>query len=586
MPKSNLFKKMIGLIVIMLVPIVSLYFYSNKTNVDVLEKELNRSNTNQLLFFQNQVNANIDLLSLWPNLLILDPDIKSFRDIFRYSEYLDLDSIMLIKRIQKKLNIQESSLSWKTALLIYSPTLKRVVSANDARVFDEADLKQRMQPGWQVSKSGSAEQQNYTFSFMTTYPYSTFRHPENANLVIEVQFDSGNIADMLDKFKSDGRRDPFFYKKDTGIIFNRTADRELAKQLIELLERHPWKDVENRTVDLGGESYYVNIVHSRTTGWYLIDYMPLSDIVAPIRESNRIFYMAVGGLMLMSCMTAYLLYAQVQVPLRQIVTGFQKLKNGDYSVRMNVKRNNEFGFVFSRFNSMVVQIQDLFERVYKEKIHVREARLKQLQSQINPHFLYNCFSFIASMAKLKNTGAVVAMAENLSRYYRYTTRQERDMAPLSDEFDFIASYLEIQKMRMKRLHVDLRLPDRMRKIEVPPLVLQPLVENAVLHGIEPHAKSGRIRIIGEWNENGPSLTVEDDGCGMSDQELSLLTKRLREPMEEEKGCGLWNVYQRMLLRFGPDAEVRFAASELGGLKVTLAWPVMSTDSKTDMREIS
>lgn len=398
---------------------------------------------------------------------------------------------------------------------------------------------------------------------------------------MKVEFDSRNIEDMLDKFKSDGRRDPFYYKQGTGLIFNRSADKLLANELVKRLEQEQLKQSENRTVNINGESYSVNIVYSDKMGWYLIDYMPLSEILHPIQTSNRLFYFAIGALLLMSCLVAYLLYVQVQVPVRLLVGGFQRLKQGDYSARVEIKGKNEFSFLSGRFNSMVEQIQKLIENVLMEKIHVREARLKQLQSQINPHFFYNCFSFITSMAKLDNMGAVVGMSHNLSRYYRYTTRQERDLVALSEETEFVTHYLEIQKMRMSRLQYDVHIPPQMRKRDLPPLVLQPLVENAVIHGIEPVSKEGLVRITGTCNGRVMTLTVEDDGKGMTPEEIIVLENKLGKAMDEEMGCGLWNVHQRMRLRFGEDAGLTIAPSSLGGLQVKLQWLLPLTDNNMD-----
>jgi len=187
---------------------------------------------------------------------------------------------------------------------------------------------------------------------------------------------------------------------------------------------------------------------------------------------------------------------------------------------------------------MVAQIQSLFENVYMEKIHVREARLKQLQSQINPHFFYNCFSFITSMAKLNNQQAVIAMSKNLSQYYRYTTRQERDLVPMIEEIDFVQNYLEIQQMRMSRLNYNIHLPETIKSILIPPLIVQPLVENAVIHGIERYSSAGLITITGWYKNDQWFLSVEDDGKGMEPEALTRLQQSLSEPLGEEMGCGL------------------------------------------------
>lgn len=573
MPRITLFTKMMVLIIVMLIPIVLLYFYSNKTSTDVIRSELNQSNINQLIFFQNQVNTNFETLATWANVLIEDPDISDLKDIIEYERYLSLDRINLVKRIQKKIRIQENSSDWKTRLYVYSSALERQISADNVTSYNKDDLQERIEQGhgWKVLNTRGSEQTQFVFSWFTVAPYSSLLNSASPSVIIEIQFSNVNIENMLDDFRSDGRRDPFFYKSDTGSIFNRTSDQKLASQLIKALEEEPLQPIENRTVKIDDEDYLVNFVLSESTGWYLIDYMPLSDIMHPIDRSNQLFYIAIGCLLLMSFLAAYLLYSGVQIPLKQLVRGFQRLKNSDYSVRMVPKGNSEFSFVFTRFNLMVAQIQELFEKVYMEKIHVREARLKQLQSQINPHFFYNCFSFISSMAKLKDYEAVVKMSQNLSKYYRYTTRQERDVVPLTDELQFVISYLEIQKMRMKRLEYEVNIPDDIHDLLVPPLLIQPLVENAVIHGIESHMKTGFIQITGEQDDDEIRIIVEDNGIGMDEVSIRALLWKLEEPLEEEMGCGLWNVHQRMMLRFGRPSGVELACSSLGGLKVILRW---------------
>ncbi|THF78727.1 sensor histidine kinase [Cohnella fermenti] len=573
MPRINLFRKIAIILIAMLIPIAALYYLSNRTSTEVLRDELDRSNTSKLDFFQSQVNANIDSISYWPNLLIHDPDISELRDSpAPIGPYLDLEAITLVKRIQQKLSTQQSSINWKSSLYIYSPKLERVVTDNDAVRYDDAELKRRMKMGWQVKPSGSGIEGEYEFSLLTTSPFSAFNNPDKANLIIEVRFDSKNIVGMLDNFKSDSRRDPFFYKEGVGLIYNSSADRTLAKELVAMLERKSLMHASNQTLSLEGKKYLVNTMWSDTTQWYLIDYIPYSDVVGPIVKSNVLFYCAVASLLVMGCVLAYLLYAQVQIPMKKLVQSFQRLKQEDYSVRLVPKGNGEFSYVFMRFNSMVEQIQELFDKVYMEKIHVREAKLKQLQSQINPHFFYNCFSFISSMAKLENYKAIVAMSQNLSSYYRYTTRQERDFVKLSEELDFVTSYLEIQRLRMSRLTFEVELPSWLRHLEIPPLLVQPLVENAVKHGVEEKAGEAAIRLTVAEEGGFVRIRVTDNGKGMTEPALRSLREKLQRPMDESMGCGLWNVNQRLLLRYGEEAGMTIASSEPGGLEVALFWP--------------
>ncbi|QDH20281.1 sensor histidine kinase [Saccharibacillus brassicae] len=581
MPRANLFAKMMLILTLMWIPVALLYGYSNKTTTDVLRQELGESNRNQLAFFQSQVNTNIEMLASWPNLLIHDPDIESFRKLYTNGGYFNLDEINLVKRIQNKLSIQESSSNWKSRLHLYSPSLRRVVSENDARAYDPTALQAQIKPGWQVNRATDGSEDIFRFSWFTVAPYGIDDPALEAETIVELEFDSRNIQNMLDKFKTDGRHDPFYYRGDMGTIYNRTSDRDLTGRMMQKLNVSPLPESDNLTVRIDGEPYMVSIVLSKETGWYLIDYMPMADMLEPIRKSNLLFYSSILMLLVMGSVAAYLLYVQVQIPIRQLIRGFQSLQQEDYSVRIKPKGRNEFSFLSERFNQMVDQIQNLFEHVYLEQLHVKEARLKQLQSQINPHFFYNCLSFVTSMAKLGRMDAVVAMSHSLSRYYRYTTRQERELVPLREEAEFVRHYLEIQKMRMNRLDYVIDLPETLLDLYVPPLMLQPLVENAVIHGIEPHAEAGLIRITGELNDDGDViLRVEDNGGGLEAGEREQLERRLIEPMGEETGCGLWNVNQRLQLRGGREAGVRTERSPIGGLSVSLVWNE-NTLGKTD-----
>ncbi len=121
---------------------------------------------------------------------------------------------------------------------------------------------------------------------------------------------------------------------------------------------------------------------------------------------------------------------------------------------------------------MAEQIQELIEKVYKETLRSREATLKQLQSQINPHFLYNCLFYIKNMASLGEKEAVVAMSLNLGEYYRYTTRLENPMTTIREEMKLIQNYLEIQTMRMQRLGYEIAIPEDMMELEIPRLLIQ------------------------------------------------------------------------------------------------------------------
>lgn len=153
--KFNFYTKILSIVIVLLIPVLILYVYSNQTTTGVLREELNQSNYNQLTFFQNQVNTNIEMISSGPHLLIHDSDGAGF--------------------------------------------------------YDQKELSQSIKNGWQVSKKRMYGKDQFIFSLYTLSPFSSLGNPETANTIIKVEFDSSNIQDMLDRFKGDGRKEPFYY---------------------------------------------------------------------------------------------------------------------------------------------------------------------------------------------------------------------------------------------------------------------------------------------------------------------------------------------------------------------------------------
>jgi two-component system sensor histidine kinase YesM len=304
----------------------------------------------------------------------------------------------------------------------------------------------------------------------------------------------------------------------------------------------------------------------------LVDYVPLEMTLLPITKSRNFFYVSIGLLLMAGMAAAYLLYRHVQKPIAKLLQGVQQLKRGVYSARIEYRPNNEFDFLIRRFNEMAEEMQDLIEKVYAEQLRSREATLKQLQAQINPHFLYNCLYFISNMAMLEDKQSVVAMADNLGDYYRYTTRLEKMTVSVRDELQLITNYLTIQNLRMERVCYEIDIPESMLDLQIPKLLLQPLVENAVIHGLERKAGKGLIRITGESGGFGHRIVIEDNGAGMTKAQLDELRMTLDAPMGEEMGCGVWNVHQRLQHVFGASAGLVLQAADNGsGLKCIVEW---------------
>lgn len=561
MTKMNRFTKMNILILLLLVPIFVLYTYSYRTNVDVLQNQIQLFRLNQLAFLENQIETNVDQLAMMSNVMVKDPNIKELRDLDLYGNYINV--LRLKQTISEKLNLQSVANAFSNSISVYATTVGQAVGQYSAIRYDGAELQRQAKPNWEYANK---EFVKYTFD-----PITATDLLKNASLVIKVTFSSDNIAKMLDDFHSNNKGEAFFYKPGYEPIVRNSGSSGQISQMIRLLNKELLTDQGHKIVHLDKQDYLINSIYIKDLNGYLIDYISLREIISPVTEKRNVFYLFIGMMLLISFLTSYLLYRNFQRPIRQLSQGVQRLKKGDYSVRIMSNSSNEFGFLFHRFNEMAEEIENLIDKVYTEKLRSRDAILKQLQSQINPHFLYNCLAFIKSMAILGDTKAIVEMANNLGKYYRYTTRNEDQLTTISKDVEWAANYLNIQNLSMQRIQYKVDIPSVMNAIEIPRLLIQPVVENAIVHGLELKLGAGTIHILGELDEEEYRIMVEDDGIGLPEEKLEALKIKLSQPLTEEVGCGLWNVNQRLIYRFGPASGIALSQSPLGGLRVTLHW---------------
>ncbi|MNO28916.1 Sensor histidine kinase YehU [compost metagenome] len=578
--RFSLSAKMNSLIIVLFVPIIIVYTYSNNVTFDVVSKELQESNTKQLTFLSSQIDSRINQMMDFSLVFSKDPNVRKFNGLGIWEDRYDRMQTRYV--IQEKMMLQSGLTDiWPSRYAVYSQQNKDVISNYDMPAgYDENYLIQNLSGKWTYSDSrtGSSDKSKAFY-----WLYSDSIAPQGAltgsNLVVEASFSSENIQNMLDTYKAGGQGDPFFYHKGETPILNRTADQKLTAELIRYLDKHSPDNSTQHVIKLEHKSYLVSSVKSTNLEWYLVDIVPLDRILGPISGSRNLFYVSMLLLFVVGISASILLYRNVQQPIKKLIKGLRRVQRGDYSVRLHSEDHNEFSFLFHRFNDMSHQIQDLIENVFNEKIRAREATLKQLQAQINPHFLYNCLGYIINMAQMKDEEAVVSMAYNLSAYYRYTTRMERDTATLNDEVKLLVNYLDIQKLRNGRIEYHIDIPKEMLNHSIPRLLLQPIVENSVIHGVGKSYSSGEIRISGESSGGYCRVYIDDDGPGLSPDQQEALNRKMQEPLREEMGCGLWNTNQRLIHQFGNHSALHFTESPLGGFRTEIVWEIPAEEEQ-------
>ncbi|MCZ8516854.1 histidine kinase [Paenibacillus filicis] len=567
--KWSTFHKMIMLIILILLPIGVIFSYTNHTSVKVIEKELQEKSLTRLEFLARQIDNTVDQLSVLSIIVSRDPSIKALGD--PGSGPAAFQQLKTQEDIVQKLNLLSASSGWNNRLSIYLPKVKQALSNDYQSVYSDEYVEKLPASQWGYHPDASGR--DAYFNKAVWSPLLLNKSLLEAESVVEVRFTESNLIRMLKDYKNDGKTNPFFYKRYASPILDKTGGPGVTDRIVAILNESPLDDAGHRIVEIGREQYLVNYARTKSLGWHVVDYLPLKEVLAPITKSRDLFYLSIILMLFVSLLATVILYRQVQLPIQLLLQGVRKLHTGAFSHRLSYRPRNEFDYLFTRFNEMAEEIQRLLENVYMENIRFRDAKLKHLQSQINPHFLSNCMFFIKNMIAIDDKQAATTMVLRLSEYFRYITMLEHTLTTLREELRLIENYLTIQNLRMERFHYEIDIPEEMLDLQIPRLMVQPIVENAIVHGIERKEQYGIISISGEMFEHACRIFIDDNGVGLPERQLTELAHKVSSPLDQEAGCGLWNVHQRLTYQFDQQSGLTFSHSPLGGLRVAIQWNI-------------
>lgn len=277
-----------------------------------------------------------------------------------------------------------------------------------------------------------------------------------------------------------------------------------------------------------------------------------SDVEQAIRMSVVVFALILAGAFLVSRKIT----TGITEPIHKLCEVTRLAGKGDFDVRAQEDRDDELAVLNSSFNQMVEKIGNLIGDIKVEQRNLRATELKLFQAQINPHFLYNTLDAIIWLAEAGEKDQVVNMVSSLSEFFRTTLSKGRDYISVQEEEMHIRSYLEIQQFRYRDiLKYDICIPEEMYSYQILKLTLQPLVENALYHGIKNKRGMGQIRVSGELDGDVMVFRVWDNGMGMKKERLEHVRKIIAGEVQDQddpSGFGLFNVDQRIRLNYGEE----------------------------------
>ena len=268
----------------------------------------------------------------------------------------------------------------------------------------------------------------------------------------------------------------------------------------------------------------------------------------------RFCLIALVGVVVAVGIMSYLIPLSITRPFKELSQVTDEIAKGNLSVRANVNTGVEATALSNSMNTMIDKINELLEQVTTEQIRLRKAEFELLQAQINPHFLYNTLDAIIWLAEAGEQKRVVGMVRNLSDFFRTSLNQGKDINSIKEEMLHVKSYLEIQHVRYQDiLSYDILIPEALYIYSIPKITIQPLVENALYHGIKNKRGMGHISIRGEAGEKDFTITVTDDGIGIDETRLRQVQSGIQNKVLTGKDFyGLYNVCERIRLNFGEE----------------------------------
>lgn len=323
----------------------------------------------------------------------------------------------------------------------------------------------------------------------------------------------------------------------------------------------------------GNDGKLYSISRSEKTGWMVVDCTNVKELLSKSRQAQSVYVLTAIILVIVALLFSRFMARSITLPIQKLRDSMKKVQEGDFSVSdVVVDSKNEIGSLTKSFDVMTHRIHELMEQNVHEQEEKRKSELKALQSQINPHFLYNTLDSIIWMAEGKKNEEVVLMTASLARLLRQSISNEDEVVPIANEVEYARGYLTIQKMRYKdKLEFQIEVDSSILYIPLIKLVLQPIIENAIYHGLKYKESKGLLIVKGFMKDGNAVLQVIDDGVGMDEETLAHIYDK-HKVNYHSNGVGVYNVQKRLKLYYGEDYGITYT-SELGkGTTATITIP--------------
>lgn len=370
-----------------------------------------------------------------------------------------------------------------------------------------------------------------------------------------LQINKNTMRNVIGQFPTDG--DIYVLKNQERIVYQNGYQEKLFQEKLEEI----LKNSENK--------YLITTLESAQDDWTLIHAVPRNSVFREAGQMRTIILIVAVAAVIFTVILCVTEARMITKPLLKLKEDIARVGRGKRSFYHSYG-NDEVGVIGTEFQNMVMKELKLKEQISKEELLRKDSQLQLLQSQINPHFLYNTLDTLYWMALEEGAEQVADLTQALSEIFKISLSEGVEFISVGDEIRFIEDYLHIQNVRFEnKFLVKILVDEEIMDMHIIKQILQPFVENAIYHGLEPKIGKGCITITGKTQEDHLIFTVEDDGVGLPDG------------VDVMQGYAVSNVYQRIRLHYGEKADIQFESCPGEGTTVKLILPVEEVKNVKD-----
>nr|WP_145163716.1 histidine kinase [Paenibacillus terrae] len=562
---SSIFKKIMAAFLAALLPLMAITWMMNEQGANHIRSEISDSILNTTRFYLDSLDQEADRISRYLPNYVMDRDLMEVAATGEQMNFYERSSKIL--DIQHRLDLMKNSSPFIRESKAYIPQIERTVLSNSFETNLNAEEYEAMQP----------DKKLYTgpFIYWQDRLFITMQYPAGKKdplYVVGVELSTGKIKETLAQIGNSRGGQTVLFNLERGWEINSGSDLELHDLMKRLAFEKQAANVDEGydTIHYKNKRFLTVFKYSSLWNCYMVTSIPEEMILGSLQVYQALFWWACLLAVFIVFFFTYFLIRLIYRPLIKLVRSFRRMQQNELEPILIDRRKDEFGYLYQAFNDTVKSLKTLIEENYEQQIRTQRSELKRLQSQINPHFLYNCFFVLCRLIKSDSQKEkAYQFCLYIGQYFQFITRHHDDNIPLEMELEHSRTYVEMQSICYGD-RIQVLFDVEAQPIEVPRLILQPIIENAYKYALGNMLGTGELWVHSKLRNDAFYIYVEDNGEFITDEEIEALDKRLLYSTNQiEETTGLLNVHRRIQLRYGEEFGITVSRSELGGLQAII-----------------